>query len=121
MKTWAGQDLQATVFASGKNSQVVVGGTIARRGGLAGGQQIAWGEKSALSQKFLAEIESILPTIPESPFSHLPPPPTVSPPFVASSSQVSRLDELAKAAELRDRGVLTEEEFLSEKARILKQ
>ena len=52
-------------MASGTSSKLVVGGTIARRGGLAGGQQIAWGEKAALSRKFLDAVTIIVPTIQE--------------------------------------------------------
>ena len=36
MKSWAGQDLQASVITLDGNSQIVIGGTIARRGGFAG-------------------------------------------------------------------------------------
>ena len=65
LKSFAGQDLQATVLDNGDGSRVIVGGTIARRGGMGSGQQIAWGEKAALSKKFLAEVVSVLPNIPE--------------------------------------------------------
>jgi hypothetical protein len=44
-----------------------------------------------------------------------PSPPTAS--AVASSASVA--DELAKLAALRDQGVLSEEEFLAQKARLL--
>jgi len=40
-------------------------------------------------------------------------------PVVAASSAVSTADELAKLAQLRDQGVLTEEEFAAEKAKLL--
>jgi hypothetical protein len=65
LKSFAGQDLQATVLDNGDGSRVIVGGTIARRGGMGSGQQIAWGEKASLSKKFLAEVESVLPNVPE--------------------------------------------------------
>ena len=61
-KSWAGQDLQASVIALDGNSQVVVGGTIARRGGLSGIQLIAWGEKANLSRKFLDRVSTNLLT-----------------------------------------------------------
>ena len=111
MKSWAGQDLQATVVAGGTSSRIVVGGSIARRGGLAGAQQIAWGEKAALSKKFLDEVTTILPTIQE-----------VAHDQAAAefrTSEPNRLDELAKAADLKEKGFLTEEEFQAEKKRIL--
>jgi len=60
LKSWAGQDLQASVLALDGNSQVVVGGTIARRGGLSGIQLIAWGEKANLSRKFLDGVSKNL-------------------------------------------------------------
>ena len=65
IKSFAGQDLQATVLDNGDGSRVIVGGTIARRGGMGSGQQIAWGEKAALSKKFLAEVKSVLPNVSE--------------------------------------------------------
>jgi hypothetical protein len=65
IKSFAGQDLQATVLDNGDGSRVIVGGTIARRGGMGSGQQIAWGEKAALSKKFLAEVASVLPNVPD--------------------------------------------------------
>src|SRR5487761_1188199 len=67
MKSFAGQDLQATVVEEAGGSRVIVGGAIARRGGIGSGQQIAWGEKSALSKKFLAQVEAVLPSTPEGP------------------------------------------------------
>ena len=65
LKSFAGQDLQATVVDSGHGSRVIVGGSIARRGGVGSSQQLAWGEKAALSKKFLAEVASVLPMVPE--------------------------------------------------------
>jgi Short C-terminal domain/Protein of unknown function (DUF2510) len=63
MKSWAGQDLTATVFASGDGSaRVVVGGSLATRGNpLGGGSQLgAWGEKKQLSNVFLDAIARAL-------------------------------------------------------------
>ena len=110
-KSWAGQDLQATVLGSGTTSRLVIGGTIARRGGLSSEQQVAWGEKAALSKKFLAEVTSILPTIPEGSSERV----TTASPRIADS----RLEALAKAVELKEKGILSDEEFQAEKVRIL--
>lgn len=60
MKSFAGQDLQATVMEVGSGSNVIVGGQIARRGGRSSTQQIAWGEKGTLSKKLLATIGDVL-------------------------------------------------------------
>ena len=67
MKSWAGQDLSASVFSDGDGSRVVVGGSLATRGNpFGGGSQVgSWGEKKALSNKFLAEVARVLPKIPE--------------------------------------------------------
>lgn len=111
MRTWAGQDLQATVLAYGKGSRVVVGGTIARRGGIASAQQIAWGEKAALSNTFLIKVAELLPSIPESAITRSP--------VVSGAPPLNRMGQLEKASELRDKGLLTEEEFQAEKSRIL--
>ena len=43
------------------------------------------------------------------------------PPAVVQTSQLSRADEIAKLAELKERGILTDDEFAIEKARILNQ
>ena len=66
MKSWAGQDLTATMIESGSSTTVIVGGSIAKGGNpFGGGSQIAaWGEKDALSRKFLQEIEACLPKVP---------------------------------------------------------
>jgi Short C-terminal domain len=45
-----------------------------------------------------------------------PPPP---PPAAPSGNEPSRVDQLKELASLKEQGVLTEEEFASEKARIL--
>jgi hypothetical protein len=47
------------------------------------------------------------------------PPPQAAPPPAASGGGESRVDQLKELASLREQGVLTEEEFASEKARIL--
>lgn len=104
MKSWTGQDLSATALAASNGStKVVVGGSLAVRG--AGFQQIgSWGEKQALSSKFLEKVRTILPSI------------AVAPKPTAGSLA----DELSKLASLQRDGILTAAEFEREKARILK-
>ena len=46
------------------------------------------------------------------------PPPQYAPPAPAAPAE-SRIDKLTKLGELKEQGVLTEEEFAAEKARIL--
>jgi hypothetical protein len=48
-----------------------------------------------------------------------PPPPQAAPPPAPSGGGDSRVDQLKELASLKEQGVLTEEEFASEKARIL--
>jgi hypothetical protein len=108
MKSFAGQDLQATVLDNGDGSRVIVGGAIARRGGMGSGQQIAWGEKAALSKKFLAEVESVLPNVPEVVRSDSTP-----------SESRSIAEELKSLRDLHDQGVISEEEFSKAKEKLL--
>jgi hypothetical protein len=78
---------------------------------MAGEQQIAWGERAALSKKFLGEVTIILPTIQEVAHDKAA--------AEVGASEPNRLDEFAKAAELKEKGFLTEEEFQAEKKGIL--
>lgn len=48
-----------------------------------------------------------------------PPPPPPPPPQAPPSGGIDRIAALKQLGELRDQGVLTEEEFTAEKARIL--
>jgi hypothetical protein len=48
-----------------------------------------------------------------------PPPPQAAPAPAPSGGGESRVDQLKELASLKEQGVLTEEEFASEKARIL--
>lgn len=66
-KSWAGQDLTATLIGNSQRTKVIVGGSIAKGGNpLGGGSQLmAWGEKEALSKQFLAALGETLPSIPE--------------------------------------------------------
>lgn len=108
--SWAGQDLTASVFADGSRSRVVVGGSLATRGNpFGGGSQLgSWGEKGRLSTKFLDEIGAQLPSIPE--------PSRVS----EGEAQGSTLsEELKRLADLRDAGVLSEDEFVAAKSKLL--
>ena len=50
---------------------------------------------------------------------YAPPPQQYAPPPPAATSQEDRLDQLKDLAALKEQGVLSEEEFAAEKARIL--
>ena len=54
-KTWAGQDLTATVVADGEGSRVILGGSLATRGDPWGGgsQLVGWGEKASIANRLL--------------------------------------------------------------------
>ena len=47
------------------------------------------------------------------------PPPVSAPPAAAPVAQASTIDQLKELAELKQQGILTEEEFAAQKAKIL--
>lgn len=61
-KTWAGQDLTATVVADGEGSRVILGGSLATRGDPWGGgsQLVGWGEKASIANRLLDAIAWIV-------------------------------------------------------------
>ena len=107
MKSWAGQDLTATVTPTKDGARLVMGGSLGRGGNpLGGGSQLgAWGEKNALIGKFFEAVRRTLPDVPE--------------PTSSTSPQGDLASELAKLAELRAAGSLSEDEFQTAKARLL--
>ncbi len=48
-----------------------------------------------------------------------PPPPPQAAPAPAASGQTAVIDQLTKLGDLRDRGILTDDEFAAEKAKVL--
>jgi len=110
MSSWAGQDLTATLSAVGRGSQLVMGGSLAKGGNPFGGGQLgSWGEKGRLIRDFAEAVDKLLPHIPE---------PKAAPPTPARAA-ISTADELLKLAKLRDSGVLTQDEFVTQKAKLL--
>ncbi len=110
MRSWAGQNMTASVFALGDSeSKVVVGGKREQKGSPfgGGGQVFDWGEKGKITQKLLEHLDRVVPETPE---------PAVS---STASATASTADELQRLADLRARGVLTEEEFAAAKAKLL--
>jgi hypothetical protein len=107
MKTWAGQDLSASVFADSNGSKLVIGGSLAKGGNpLGGGSQIgSWGEKAALSEKFHDSVARILPTLPdiEQPASGTP----------------DLAEQLTKLTKLHADGLLTDEDLKAAKNKLL--
>jgi hypothetical protein len=90
--------------------RVVVSGSLAK-GGTAltgGGAQLgAWGEKKALSRKFLETVSTILPSIPE-------------PKAQTNENNASNVaDELLKLKELLDMEAISQEEFDTQKTKLL--
>ena len=111
-KTWAGQDLTATMFTDRNGTRVVVGGSLAKGGNPFGGGQIAaWGEKNALSRRFLDVLAQVLPTVPEPEIAHLVPPAVVRPPTIA--------EQLQHLADLHRSGALNDAEFAGAKSRLV--
>jgi len=120
-KTFGGQDLTASIFDEGGSCRVVVGGSLAKGGNLQGGAQLAaWGEKKALSNKFLDEVNKVLPSVQSSqqqkPQTQADQP--VSQP-VAEIMPVSTADELLKMKSLLDAGLITRAEFDAQKSQML--
>ena len=110
MWSWAGQDLTATITTAAGDTQLVMGGSIAKGGNpFGGGQVVAWGEKARLITRFVDEVIAVLPTIME---------PKVTPTPSQAGKALWRMS-FSKLAQLRDSGVLTEEEFAAQKAKLL--
>lgn len=90
MRSWAGQDMTVSVVpATGGGflnpaplpgqSALLVGGTRAQHGnpfGGGGGQITDWGEKGKITRTLVAEIQRVLPTMPE---------PAIAPPASAAT------------------------------------
>jgi hypothetical protein len=95
-------ELTAAIHPHGEGAQVVVGGRhiTGYRLGVAD-----WHQANALGLMFLNRLKSDLPRIPE--------------PAPAATANSSTVDQLKSLGELRDRGVLTEDEFEAEKKRLL--
>jgi len=102
VRPWPGMELTAAIHPKGNGAQVVVGGRhiTGYRLGMAD-----WHQANALGLMFLDRLKSDLPAIPE--------------PARAVTANPSTVDQLTSLAELRDRGVLTEDEFEAEKKRLL--
>jgi len=102
VRPWPGIEMTAAIHPQGDGAQVVVGGRhiTGYRLGMAD-----WHQANALGLMFLDRLKSDLPGTPE--------------PAPAATANSSTVDQLKLLAELRDRGVLTGDEFEAEKKRLL--
>jgi hypothetical protein len=102
VRPWPGIELTAAIHPQDHGAQIVLGGRhiTGYRLGMAD-----WHQANALGLMFLDRLKSDLPGIPE--------------PASGAVANTSTVDQLQSLAELRDRGVLTEDEFESEKKRVL--
>jgi hypothetical protein len=102
VRPWPGMELTAAIHPHGEGARVVVGGRhiTGYRLGMAD-----WHQANALGLMFLNRLKSKLPAVPE--------------PAPAATAHSSTVDQLKSLAELRDRGVLTVDEFEAEKKRLL--
>jgi hypothetical protein len=102
VRPWPGIELTAVIHPQGSGAQVVVGGrhVTGWRLGMAD-----WHQANALGLMFLDRLKAELPAIPE--------------PAAAVTTNPLRVDQLKSMAELRNRGVLTDDEFEAEKRRLL--
>jgi hypothetical protein len=110
MRSSAGQNMTATVFAVGEaESKVVMGGKREQKGSPfgGGGQVYDWGEKGKITRKLLEQLDRVLPETPE---------PAVSSPTSGTASTVAELQGLA---DLKAQGLLSEDEFEAAKAKLL--
>ncbi|GAA3772008.1 hypothetical protein GCM10022403_004100 [Streptomyces coacervatus] len=88
------------------------------RGALVGGTAYAAGRRAAQTQQHEADQQAAIDQLQAqqaAPPAAPPPPPAAAQPSAGSAL----LDELKRLGELRDQGVLTDEEFAAAKARLL--
>jgi hypothetical protein len=100
--SWPGQEMTAAVHPQGDAARVVVAGTSAT------GYRLVisdWHLSKALGLLFLDRLTSVLSATPEG--------------EPAAPSAPSRVDQLKSLADLRDRGLLTEDEFATAKSQLL--
>lgn len=110
-KSSAGQNMTATVFDSGESkSRIVVGGKREQKGNPfgGGGQMFDWGERGGITRTLLEHLDRVLPETPE-------------PTRVSSTSPgtPSMVDELQRLADLKERGMISEDEFAAAKTKLL--
>jgi hypothetical protein len=76
MRSWAGQDMTATVIAGvdGMND-IAVGGRRAQRSAFGSPQVYDWGERSKITRQFFEALERALAEIPEETIEIVTPPP----------------------------------------------
>jgi hypothetical protein len=100
--TWPGHGMTAAVHPYGDGAQIVVG---ADRYSGAVFQMASWHQAKQLALMFMHRLTQVLPSVPEPAAPAAPPPSTV--------------DQLKSLADLRERGLLTDDEFETEKKRVL--
>jgi len=102
VRPWPGMELTAAIHPEADGAEIVLGGRHATgyRLGMAD-----WHQAQSLGLMFLERLKSNLPRIPE--------------PTAGATGKPSTVDQLKSLAELRERGVLTEDEFEAEKKRVL--
>jgi hypothetical protein len=100
--TWPGLEMRAAITEDGDGARLVIGGN--RFSGYERQGVVYRGSKD-IGTMFLARVKAILPTIAE--------------PAPVTTPAPSRLDQLQSLGDLRDRGVLTQDEFEAEKKRLL--
>jgi len=102
VRPWPGMELTAAIHPQTGGAEIVLGGrhVTGYRLGMAD-----WHQAQSLGLMFLNRLKSSLPGIPEPP--------------AGAPGDRSTVDQLKSLAELRERGVLTEDEFEAEKKRVL--
>lgn len=111
MRSWSGQNMTVTLVSiSPDETQIVVGGKRDQKGnpfGGGGGQVFDWGEKEKIAREFFAALGGALEKTPE--------------PLEPAPSTATVAEEIERLAALRDKGVLTEDEFVAAKENLLRQ
>jgi hypothetical protein len=100
--SWTGPDMTATVIAEQGAARIVVAGRRVRGYGLAFAR---WHQMKSIGLMFLDRVTAVLPSVAE--------------PAPAPAKPRSKADDLQTLADLRARGVITEEEFQAQKKSLL--
>jgi len=101
MRSWSGQAMTASIFADAGGSRLLLTGGLAKKGTVVtGGQLVGWGEKGAVTRKFVDAVGRALPGTPE-------------PAAVGHSGTAGELERLVS---LHASGGITDAEFASAKA-----
>lgn len=106
-RSWSGQNMTITVIGDLSLTRVAVTGGLAKKGTIVtGGQLTGWGEKGAVTRRFLEALDRAIENTPE-------------PAAQGSARHADTVAELGRLVDLHKTGALTDEEFAAAKAKTL--